>query len=172
MKLSKPLEAFFYAFNSRWKFSLTLIAIQCFTNVLKEFSSLWTTFCYLLLCMIFPLLLWYTMSNSWWHLTCIQFAVKAEFCRLSLCGFFITVSRTSNITDLTDWAFTESVNIKIFNITFAACECGTEKNCQSCFPQMSNPLTYPWIARHCPDGSGWWDNVNWMAAQALLDDLA
>jgi len=41
-------------------------------------------FLYLLLCMIFPLLLWYTMSNRWRHLTCIQFAFKVEFCRLSV----------------------------------------------------------------------------------------
>jgi len=46
IKLSKSLEAFFNAFNSRWwKFCLTLIVRQCFTNVLKALSSLWTTFC-------------------------------------------------------------------------------------------------------------------------------
>ena len=39
---------------------------------------------------------------------------------------------------------------QFFNITSAACECGTEKNFKLCFPQMSNPLTYPWTAL------SWW----------------
>jgi len=60
---------------------------KCVKSVLQSLNH----FLYLLLCMIFPLLLWYAMSNSWRHLTCIQFTFKVEFCRLSLCGFFITV---------------------------------------------------------------------------------
>ena len=105
-------------------------------------------FLYLLLCMIFPLLLWYAVSNSWWHLTCIQFVFKVELCWLSLYGFFITVSGTGNITYLRG-AFTEPVNITFLTSPLQP-ECGTKKNCQPCFPQMSNPLTYPWTAL------SWW----------------
>ena len=123
-------------------------------------------FLYLLLCMIFPLLLWYAVSNSWWHLTCIQFVFKVELCWLSLYGFFITVSGTGNITYLRG-AFTEPVNITFLTSPLQP-ECGTKKTANHVF--LKCPIHWPTHGLHCPDGSAWWGN--WMAAQALIEDLA
>jgi len=111
-------------------------------------------------------LLWYAMSNSWRHLTCIQFAFEVEFCRLSLCVFFITVSGTGNRTDLRG-AFTDSVNISFLTSPLQPVSAAQKKTSNYVF--LKCPIHWPIHGLHCPDGSGWWDN--WMATQALLDDL-
>jgi len=95
------------------------------------------------------------MCNSWRHLTCIHFAFKVEFCGLSLCGFFITVSGAGNRTDLRG-AFTESVNINFLTSPLRPVSVVQKKDCQPCFAQMSNLLTYPWTAL------SWW---LWMMRQ-------
>jgi len=48
---------------------------KCVKSILQSLNH----FLYLLLCMIFPLLLWYAVSDSWRHLTCIQFVFKIVF---------------------------------------------------------------------------------------------
>ena len=66
IKLSKSL-AFSYAFISR-KFSPTLIATQCFTNVLKAFSSLSTTvciYCFAWFFLCFFGMPWVTAGDTW-----------------------------------------------------------------------------------------------------------
>ena len=74
---------------------------------------------------------------------------------------------TGNKTDLRA-AFTESVNITFLASPLQPVSVEQKTNFRPCYPQMSNPLTSQLTA--WSDGSGRWDN--WMAAQALLQDLA